>query len=182
MGMGFRLARSMGMEGSTGNLNEFPIAPGNTTPIFRGDLCTLTSGKVAVTDGSAGDKVLGIFWGCKYVAADGSIEFRPSWDGLAGKTNPVAMVAVLPAGATMLVRGKAGQTYTAADIGTRKAAATGVAGDTLSGMSRQTLGDAGATVATAALVVLREVDLPDGGDPWFEVALAADNAIINTGA
>ena len=182
MGMGFRLARSMGMEGSTGNLSEFPIAPGNTTPIFRGDLCTLNAGNVQVASAAAGQKVLGIFWGCKYVAADGSFEFRPNWDGVAGRTKVFAMVAVVPAGATMLVRGLAGSNYTQADVGTRKAAATGIAGDPLTGMSRQTLGATGATVPTAGLIVLREVDLPDGGGRWFEVALAADNAIINTGA
>lgn len=182
MSMGFRLARSQGMEGSTGNLNEFPIAPGYATPIFRGDLVTLVAGRVQVASAAAGQKVLGIFWGCKYVAQDGSFEFRPRWDGVAGRTQILAQVAVMPAGATMLVRGTPGAVYTDADIGTRKAANTATAGDPLSGMSRQSLGAPGATVPTAGLVVLRKVDLPDGGGEWFEVALAADNAITNTGA
>jgi hypothetical protein len=181
-GMGFRLARSQGMEGSTGNLNEFPIAPGNANKIFRGDLVTLNAGKIEVTDGAAGDKVVGIFWGCKYVAADGSFEFRPMWDGVPGRKDILAHVAVMPAGATMLVRGTPGAVYTDADVGTRKAANVSVAGDQLSGMSRATLGAPGATVPTAALVVLRKVDLPDGGGDWFEVALAADSAITNVGA
>lgn len=181
-GMGFRLARSQGMEGSTGNLNEFPIAPGNTNQIFRGDLVTLNAGKVEVTDGAAGKKVLGIFWGCKYVEADGSFEFRPMWDGVPGRKDILAQVAIMPAGSTMLVRGTPGAVYTDADVGTRKAANVTVPGDPLSGMSRQTLGAPGATVPTAALVVLRKIDLPDGGGDWFEVALAADSATINVGA
>jgi hypothetical protein len=184
-GMGFRLARSQGMEGSTGNLNEFPIAPGNTNKIFRGDLVTLNGGKVEVTDGAAGEKVLGIFWGCKYVAADGSFEFRPMWDGVPGRKDILAHVAVMPAGSTMLVRGQPGAAYTDADVGTRKAADVTAVGDPLSGMSRATLGAPGATVPTAALVVLRKVDIPASpaveGD-WFEVTLAADSAITNVGA
>lgn len=184
-GMGFRLARSQGMEGSTGNLNEFPIAPGNATKIFRGDLVQLNAGKIEVTDGAAGDKVVGIFWGCKYVAADGSFEFRPMWDGVPGRKDILAHVAVMPAGSTMLVRGQPGAAYTDADVGTRKAADVTAVGDPLSGMSRATLGAPGANVPTAALVVLRKVDIPASpaveGD-WFEVTLAADSAITNVGA
>lgn len=180
-GMGFRLGRSMGMEGSTGNLRDYPIASGYTTALFRGDLCTLNGGNVQVTDGGAGDKVLGIFWGCKYVGPDGSVTFSPYWSGVAGNSEAMAQVAILPAGATALVKGADGATYAAADIGTRKAANVSVAGDPQSGMSRQALGAPGATVATAALIVLGRVDLGDGSD-WFEVAVAADNAIINTGA
>jgi hypothetical protein len=107
------------------------------------------------------------------------------WDGVAGRKDVLAMVAVMPAGATMLVRGKPGATYTDADVGTRKAADVSVAGDPLSGMSRATLGAPGATVPTAALVVLRKVDIPASpaveGD-WFEVAVAADSAVMNIGA
>lgn len=99
-----------------------------------------------------------------------------------GRKDILAQVAIMPAGSTMLVRGTPGAVYTDADVGTRKAANVTVPGDPLSGMSRQTLGAPGATVPTAALVVLRKIDLPDGGGDWFEVALAADSATINVGA
>jgi hypothetical protein len=180
-GMGFRLARSQGMEGSTGNLNDFPIAPGNAAPIFRGDLVTLNGGFVEVTDAGPGDRVLGIFWGCKFIAPDGSVEFRPIWDGVPGRADILAQVSLAPVGSTLLVRGSPGAVYTDADIGTRKGANVSVVGDRLSGMSRATLGAPGATVPTAPLVVLRKVDFADGTD-WFEVALAADAAIMNIGA
>lgn len=179
-GMGFRLARSLGMEGSTGNLHDFPIAPGNTTAIFRGDMVSLTGGFVTLGIATAGTKYLGIFWGCKYIAADGSVEFRQSWDGGTGRTNAIAQVAILPAGATALVRGVDGAVYTDADIGTRKILVAN-AGDSRTGMSRETLAAPGATVANAAFIVLSKVNIPDGGN-WFEVALAADSAVIAAGA
>lgn len=178
-GMGFRLARSMGMEGTTGNLHEYPIAPGNSTAIFRGDLVSLNAGFVEAGAAALGTKYLGIFWGCKYEAADGSVEHKLMWDGGSGRSNIKAQVVVLPAGATALVKGEDGETYTDADIGTRKPFIAN-AGDTRTGMSRATLGAAGASVATAGLIVLSKPDIPDGGD-WFEVALAADSSLITSG-
>lgn len=179
-GMGFRLARSQGMEGSTGNLHEYPIAPGNTTAIFRGDLVSLNAGFVEAGAAAAGTKYLGIFWGCKFEAADGSFEFKNTWDGGSGRSNAKAQVALIPAGATMLVKGGDGQVYTDADIGTRKVF-TANAGDTRTGMSRAVLGLAGSDAATAGLVVLEKVDIPEDGD-WFEVALASDSAVLSAGA
>jgi hypothetical protein len=190
MEMGFRLARSKGMEGSTGNLRDFPINPANTTPIFRGDLVTLTSGYVAKSAGGAGAKILGIFWGCKYTDAEGGIAFRKTWNGVTGSTNIQAQVAVLPAGATMLVGANPAQVYTAADVGTLKPAAAGSGGNALTGQSSQMLGNAGATVATAPLIVLGFLDanmdevIPAaaGDAVWAEVALAAANAVELAGA
>lgn len=171
-GMGFRLARSKGMEGSTGNLHEYPIATGYSTEIFRGDLVTLNAGNVQVSDGSAGSKILGVFWGCKYEDTDGSIKFARMWDGNAGRSNIKASV-ILPFGANLLVKGKEGQNYTQADIGVLKPADASVAGDSATGQSRQTLGNAGASVATAPLVVMGEVtDFPEPGR-WFEVSISA---------
>lgn len=177
-GMGFRLARSQGMEGSTGNLHDFPINPANANPIFRGDLVTLTGGYAAEATGGASSNafdILGIFWGCKFVGADGGFHYEHLWDGRTGAANIFAQVAVMPAGATMLVRGTDGQPYTNGDIGTRKGVVY-AAGNVAQGQSRMTLGAAGATVAGAPLRVLRQVDLPDGIPdpalaPWFEVAV-----------
>lgn len=180
-GMGFRLARSQGMEGSTGNLNEFPIATGYTTAIYRGDLVTLNAGNIEKSTGAAGAKVLGIFWGCKFTNANGDVEHAQMWTGAAGRSGITAQIAVMPAGATMLVKGADGATYTAADIGTRKIANVTGGGDARTGMSRAVLGPPGATVATAPLVVLGRVDFADG-ENWFEVSLAGDASVLSLGA
>lgn len=183
-GNGFRLARSQGVEGMCGNLRDYPVNPANNTPIFRGDLVTLTGGYVEAAPAAAATKILGIFWGCKFEAPDGSIEFENYWDGGANRTNIQAQVALLPAGATALVKGAEGQVYTQGDIGTRKVF-TSNAGDIRTGMSRAVLGPAGSDVAGAPLIVQQKIDLPDNGNDkgdWFEVSLATDSAVIATGA
>lgn len=187
-GMGFRLARSMGMEGSTGNLHDYEINPANTAPIYRGDLVRLNGGFVQEASGgvsSADFDILGVFWGCKFVDGNGGFNFEHMWDGRTGAKNIQAQVAVMPAGATLLVRGQdAPATYTAADVGTRKGI-TYAAGIAATGQSRVSLGAPGASVATGPLRVLRQVDLPDGVPdaalgPWFEVSVV--RSVLGTAA
>lgn len=180
-GMGFRLGRTTGMEGSTGNLRTFPVATGYTTAIFRGDMATLVAGYVQRHTGAAALDVLGIFWGCDYTAADGSKVFSKHWDGVAGKSNIKAHIALLPAGATALIKGDSAQTYVAADIGTTKGFTPGT-GNSATGQSRSVLGATGASVANAPLIVLEELDDLDGdGVNWFEVAINANQSVVETG-
>lgn len=188
--LGFRLARSKGMEGSTGNLHEFPIDPANTTPIFRGDLVTLNGGFVEVSDGAASAKILGIFWGVSFTDVEGNIVFNRMWRGNTGASNIRAHVALMPAGATMFVGVDDTAIYTAADIGTLKEAAAGPGGNIVTGFSSQILGAPGASVANAPLIVLKFLDknmddiIPEAaGDAIFaEVAVAAPNAVELAGA
>jgi hypothetical protein len=174
------------MEGSTGNLHDFPINPANTDPIYWGDLVNFNGGYVEEATGAANNNdfdILGVFQGCKYVEAGGSFRFARMWNGQVGATQIMAQIA-LPAGATFLIRGTDGQTYTAADIGRRKGVVY-AAGVPATGQSRVTLGAAGATVATGPLRVLGQVDLPDGIPdaslaPWFEVAII--RSVLGTAA
>jgi hypothetical protein len=171
---GLRFLRSAGMEGSTGNLREFQISSANTNPIFTGDLVALNSGLLVEATGAANNNdftALGVFQGCRYVDADGSIKYQNYWDGVAGRTNIVGFVA-LAAGASFLIKGQDGATYTQADIGRRKGVIY-AAGVPRTGMSGVTLGAPGANVATGPLLVLSRVDIPDEGS-WFEVALVRD--------
>ena len=179
-GMGFRLARSLGMEGSTGNLHDFPIAPGNTAAIFKGDMVSLTAGFVTRGIVTPGTKYLGIFWGCRYTAANGDVVFSNTWDGGAGRTGIQAQIAIMPAGMTALVKGIDGAAYTDADIGTRKAHVLNT-GDARTGMSRATLAAPGATTASAGFIILAKIDMGDSSN-WFEVSLAADSSTIALGS
>jgi hypothetical protein len=168
---GLRFLRSAGMEGSTGNLREFSIDAGYTGDIFTGDLVSLSAGNVIEATAAASSNdftTLGVFAGCMYTAANGDTEFSPFWDGGAGRTNIRALV-IMPESCTFLIRGTTGQAYVQADIGTRKGVIY-AAGSTLTGMSGITLGNTGATVATAPLIVHREVDFADGLR-WFEVSI-----------
>lgn len=171
---GMRFLRSTGMEGSTGNLHEFPLDPGNTDPIFTGDLVALNAGMVEEASGGASSNnfsVLGVFQGVKYVDADGSFKFEQYWSGGAGRTEIKALVAV-PAGNTFLIQGDGVSTYTDSDIGTRKGIVY-AAGNPNTGQSNIVLGAAGATVATGPLIVRKKIDFADGKD-WFEVSVVRD--------
>jgi hypothetical protein len=175
-GMGLRLVRSQGMEGISGNLNEFDIDPTNSNPIFTGDVVAFDgNGFVEEATGAAANDdfdILGVFMGCRYVDADGDYEFRNHWDGAANRVNVVAHVAV-PPHSMFWIRGAAGTTYTrAATLGKRFGVVYN-AGTPLYGDSRLTLGAAAA--ATGPLLIHRLVDLPnntfDSDEPWFECSI-----------
>lgn len=176
-GFGLRLVRSQGMEGYTGNLNTFPIDPGNTNPIFTGDpVAMAATGFTEEATGAADSDdfdIWGIFMGCQYVDSDGSIEFRQHWDGGAGRENIMAHIAQPPHG-IFHIRGKAGTTYTQAGTIGKRFGVSYVAGSTKTGDSAITLG--AATAATGPLIVHRLADLPNNDwsadMPVFEVSIA----------
>lgn len=175
-GFGIRLVRSAGMEGYTGNFNEFSIDPANTDPIFTGDPVLMNAtGFVEEATGAADNAdfdIWGIFMGCRYVDAEGSIKFRQFWSGEAGASLIKAHVAMPPHG-MFYIKGEAGVTYTQANTIGRRFGVNYAAGSTRYGDSRITLGDAAA--ATGPLLVHRLADLPgnswQSAEPVFEVAI-----------
>jgi hypothetical protein len=178
MSMGLRHCRSMGMEGSTGNLREFRISPSNTNAIYSGDLVRLASGFVVEASGAATGadfEALGVFMGVRYVDPEGGYQYRKHWDGGAGRTNCWAHVAVAT-GATFMIAGQAGATYTQADIGTRKGIVY-AAGNPVTGFSAARLGAPGATVGTGPLKVIQAIDDVDPGGPYFEVEIVRTQAL-----
>lgn len=155
-GFGLRLGRSQGMEGYTGNLNEFFIDPANTNPIFTGDPVILSGGNIeAEATGTAA--ILGVFFGCRYVDTDGSYEYRSFWDGNSGRSNCVAHVA-MPSHHMFHVKLGAAVPDPSAVIGA-SAALVAAAGSTAYGDSRYT-----ATPGVGPLVVHRLVNIP--GNEW----------------
>jgi len=163
-GNGLRLVRSQGMEGFTGNLTEYPVADDNTDAIFTGDVVTLNGGFVEEASGATSGEdfdILGVFQGCRFIDADGSIEYRRHWDGLAGRSDVKAFVAV-PPHSVFYIKGTAGTTYTQADIGVRKGIVY-AAGDATTGDSRITLG---ANAATGPLIVNASPTFPATPSGW----------------
>jgi hypothetical protein len=158
------------MEGTTGNLHDHKIAASNTKPIYWGDPVNLNGGYVQEASGAASGAnfdILGVFQGCFYEEADGTMKFARMWDGLAGRTNIRAQIAY-PSGSTFLIAGDPAGGYDDSDIGTRKGVI--YAAGTKTGFSQTVLGAHGATVATGPLMVIQKVDLPEKGD-YFEVAV-----------
>lgn len=157
-GNGLRLARSQGMEGYTGNTREYGIDPTNSNAIFTGDPVVLSGGYiVAATSTTAA--ILGIFMGCRFVAADGSYEFRNQWDGTANRTSCFATVAI-PASGMCWIKGNSGVTFAeATSVGATHPFVI-AAGNAQYGDSRWALGAPGA----GPVIVHRLVDIP--GNTW----------------
>ena len=175
-GFGLKVLRSRGMEGYFGNQTEFDIAPGNTGAIYAGDLVRLNGGVIVEASGATDNddfSPLGVFLGCRYVAADGDYEFKRFWDGGAGRTNIKAMVAV-PEGVTFQIKGTPAGTYTAANTIGARFGINYNAGSPVYGDSRVRL--AAAASATGPLLVHRLVDAPrnsfGASEPLFEVVFA----------
>lgn len=174
-GFGFKLGRSQGMEGFTGNLNEFPIDPADTNSIFTGDPVILTAAGVVTeaSGNSAGDlaaaPVLGIFMGCRYVDVDGDYEFRNFWDGNTGRSNVVAHVALPP---HQLYYVKMTAAATQAAVGTRRLI-NYAAGSTQYGDSRVRLG---AVNAAGPFLIHRLAPLP--GNAWTNAEPIVEAACV----
>jgi hypothetical protein len=173
-GFGLKILRSSGPDGYTGNSAEFPISPSNTGKIFTGDAVRLSSGFVIEATGGADNDdftILGVFQGVRYVDVDGSFVFKKYWDGVAGRTDIRAMVA-LPEGATFLIKGMVGATYTQANIGSRYGLDYTI-GSEVYGDSRVRL--AAAAAGTGPLLLQRLVRAPRNAfnsvEPLFEVSV-----------
>lgn len=173
-GFGLKLLRSVGPDGLTGNQIEYDISPSNTSPIYAGDLVRLNAGFIVEATGAANNNdfsPLGVFLGCRYVDSNGSYKFKRFWDGVAGRTNIKAMVAV-PEGATFLIKGTTGATYTRANTIGARFGVTYAAGSPVYGDSRVRLGTA-AAASTGPLLVQRLVEAPynsfSASEPLFEV-------------
>lgn len=89
MANGFKVYRHTG--GGTVRLSGYTIATADTTSIWNGDLVNVAAG--VVTQAATNEAQDGVFLGCSYTAADGSIKFSPYWPGVNdGKKNIQAIV------------------------------------------------------------------------------------------
>lgn len=80
---GFQPVRLINGSPWTGGTNSYPLANTYATALFKGDpVKQLNDGTIGV--GVAGSATLGIFFGVKYVASDGTAKFSPYWPGNPG--------------------------------------------------------------------------------------------------
>lgn len=182
-GFGLRLGRSQGMEGYTGNTNEFLIDPTYADAIYTGDVVVLNGGYVEEasgnTPGAITGPILGVFNGCRYIDAEGGYEFRNQWDGNLGKTEAYAIVSMPP---HQTFHAKLSAPATPAAVGTRRNL-TYVAGSPQYGDSRVLVG---AVAAGGPVVIQRLANLPGNewtsAEPVVEVAIVAQSATFNDAA
>ncbi len=164
-GFGLRIAKSQGMEGFTGNTQNFPLSTSNTNPIFVGDPVVLSGGFVIAATGTA-TAILGAFMGWEDMGVETPYgvkgrQFNRYWSATSGGTadTPVAKIAMPPHG-LFWVKGDSGVTFAAAtSIGAAHPFVIN-AGNAQYGDSRVALGAPGA----GALIVHRLVDIP--GNTW----------------
>lgn len=76
---GYGLLPVRHISGGETNNNAYPIASGYATAIYRGDLVMGAADGSIIKAPDATAAVLGVFWGCKYTAADGSIQYSKYW-------------------------------------------------------------------------------------------------------
>lgn len=125
--------------GTPGRLSEYTISTAYNTSLFKGDLVKRDgSGNVVI--GTAGDPAVGIFWGCKYIASDGSVQHKNSWTADTAEQSGTTITALVYDDPNMLFLVQSDGTMTAADIGTYCDVVTSVSGDTATGWSRQQTG------------------------------------------
>jgi len=136
--------------------NEYPIAVGYTTAIYRGDLVEMANdGTIAAAAAQNADN-LGVFWGCEYIDPTGSKKFSPYWPGTASCTSIKAQVYDDPNIIFQIQSDATG--FAAADVG-QLVDIEYVAGDTKTGISKVNADvSAGTATTNMTLRLLRLVD------------------------
>lgn len=146
------------LSGGVIRTTEHPIASAYGTNIFTGDFVKLVAGG-GIEAAAAGDRLLGVFAGCKYTNAQGEQIFSKYW--------PASTVA---ADAKALVYSDPNIVFGVQSAGSTVAADVGNLGDHVAGAGSTSTGKSGheingTTAATqAGLRVLGKVETP--GNDW----------------
>lgn len=149
---GFRPLRHL--NGGQIRHQEYPIASAYGTALCEGDAVKLLNdGTIALA--AAGDRILGIFMGVRYTAADGSQVFNNRWAASTVGTNIKANVIVDP---SVTFEVMSGGTPTSADVGQLADHVTGT-GSAITGQSAAYLNSSTGT-GSAGFRILRLVDKP----------------------
>lgn len=177
---GLRPVRHLG--GGQLRTRKFSIASGYSTSIFKGDVVELTGADDNVARAAAGNgDNLGVFWGCRYVDATGSVVFGKYWPASTTATEIEAYVFVDP----LIVYAVQGDgTDAAANVGELADFIYTNAGNTTTGISGAEL-DTSTVAATGGS--LRILGLaPYEGNAWGDNAVMevqiAEHALIQIGA
>ena len=146
------------LTGGQVRMQEFPIATGYNTDIFRGDAVKLVTGG-GIEAAAAGNRIVGVFQGVQYVAADGTQVYSKYWPNTTTATDIKATVWSDP----NIVFGiqSAGSTV-AADVGELGNHVAGT-GSTTTGLSAHEINGTTST-AYAGLRVLGKINAP--GNTW----------------
>lgn len=150
---GFRPLRHLS-GGDPNRTRQYPIASGYATALGTGDpVKALTDGSIALA--AAGERILGIFQGVQYTAADGSAVFTNYWTASTSATNVKASVVTDP-----------NVTFEVQSAGTPVIADTFLLADHITGTASSVTGTSAATLSgtmatgNAGFRILALVDKP----------------------
>ena len=136
--------------------NDYPIAVGYTTAIYKGDLVEMANDGTITASAAANADNLGVFWGCSYKDPTGAKVFSNYWPGTASCTDIVAHVYDDPNIIFAIQSDATG--FAAADVG-QLVDIEYVAGSTLTGVSKVNADvSAGTATTNMTLRLLRIVD------------------------
>lgn len=158
--------------------DSYTIPSGAAYDLFLGDLVRLTGTGRDIEDAAATETVLGVFAGCRYVAANGDVVWAKQWVSgtvTSGTQDAVAFVYTDPG---IVYRAQV-TTIAEADVG-QAADLLATAGDAATGVSNHEVNGA-AYGATGQLLVIGLAKEPDGINPAEYGANAKVECVIFEG-
>jgi hypothetical protein len=137
--------------GVPGRLREYTLSTAYNTSLFKGDLVK-TDGGGNLNIAAAGNQVVGVFWGVKYIAADGSVVHKNNWVASTAEKSGTTIVALVYDDPNMTFLVQSNGSMTAADIGQFCDVDTSATGDAATGWSRQQTSATGGSETTFKIV------------------------------
>jgi hypothetical protein len=137
--------------GTPGRLREYTLSTAYNTALFKGDLVK-TDGAGNLNIAAAGDQVVGVFWGVKYIASDGSVVHKNNWVASTSERAGTTILALVYDDPNMLFLAQSAGSMSGADIGQFCDVSTGTAGDATTGWSRQQTSATGGSESTFKIV------------------------------
>jgi hypothetical protein len=122
--------------GTPERLSEYTLSTAYATALYQGDLVK-TDGSGNVVIGTAGDAAIGVFWGVKYIASDGSVVFRKNWIAATPELTGTTITALVYDDPNQLFLAQSVGSMTAADVGQLCDVSTATGGSAATGVSGQ---------------------------------------------
>ncbi len=137
--------------GCVARCNEYTLSTAYGTSLFHGDLVK-TDGGGNLNIAAAGDQVVGVFVGVRWVASDGSYRFANMWTASTAEKSGTVIYAEVWDDPQQLFLAQSDGSMTAADIGQFCDVDTSQSGDTATGKSRQQTSATGGSETTFKIV------------------------------
>lgn len=148
------------LSGGTIRASEYAIADQAAIDLFSGDLCLLTdSGVLAEYVDATSTAVLGVFMGCEYTAADGTVVFSPKWVTGTATKGAAGAKAYVYDDPNIIYRAQCSGTAAATHVGEGVSAEGAGTGNAVTGRSIMEVNEDGA--ANPVVQILGLVDSAD---------------------